>query len=226
MSAIRKVNPWKLKNGTKEFLKKIPGLARLWWIYRILTRQTHRDLLLQALPKQSVGAEIGVHRGDFSKKILAVARPKKFFLIDPWIYEDGKEYTDSVHGSKKGHNQTLMDRRYESVLKRFSKNIGVDQVCVIRDTSENALQEMENHSLDWVYIDGNHLYEFVKKDLELSFSKVRPGGVIAGDDYFSGGWFYGQVKQAVDDFADENNEISLHIIGNQFWISRHDRGTI
>ena len=79
--------------------------------------------------------------------------------------------------------------------------INVGQVCVIRDSSEKALQEMDNNSLDRVYINGNHSYEYVKKDLELSFLKVRAGGIISGDDYTSGGWWKRGVKQAVDEFV-------------------------
>ena len=36
---------------------------------------------------------------------------------------------------------------------------------------------------DWIYIDGNHTYEYVKQDLEGYRPKVKPGGYMAGDDY-------------------------------------------
>ena len=42
---------------------------------------------------------------------------------------------------------------------------------------------------DWIYVDGNHLYEFVRADLELSLRKARRGGFITGDDYQDGGWW-------------------------------------
>jgi cephalosporin hydroxylase len=51
-----------------------------------------------------------------------------------------------------------------------------------------------------VYIDGNHVYEFVKSDLELFYRKVKTGGYIAGDDYELGRWWKGGVKRAVDEF--------------------------
>ncbi|MDJ0634304.1 MAG: hypothetical protein QNJ34_14035 [Xenococcaceae cyanobacterium MO_188.B29] len=42
-----------------------------------------RQFLLERLPKNSVGAEIGVHLGDFSEKILEIVKPNKLHLIDP-----------------------------------------------------------------------------------------------------------------------------------------------
>lgn len=178
--------------------------------------KSSREAVLHSFPKHAVGAEIGVHRGDFSEKILAIAKPRKLFLIDPWTYEEGETYKDAWYGGRHGQNQSHMDDRYDFVLKRFSKNIEAGQVHVVRDTSERALQNMENESLDWVYIDGNHLYEFVRRDLELSLSKVRPGGIISGDDYTTGGWWMGGVKQAVDEFVRDKKIRDLKTMGSQF----------
>ena len=54
-----------------------------------------------------------------------------------------------------------------------------------------------------MYIDGNHTYEFVKKDLLCYIPKVKPGGYIICDDYFTdiGEWWSGGVKVAVDEMV-------------------------
>jgi hypothetical protein len=52
-----------------------------------------------------------------------------------------------------------------------------------------------------VHIDGNHLYEYVARDLALALEKTRTAGLITGDDYAEGGWWEGGVKRAVDEFA-------------------------
>ena len=57
-------------------------------------------------------------------------------------------------------------------------------VSIRRGFSAEVLETFEDDYFDWLYIDGNHLYEFVRQDVEVSFRKVRPGGVIAGDDFF------------------------------------------
>ena len=82
---------------------------------------------------------------------------------------------------------------------------------MMRRDSESALSEFEDGSLDFVYIDGNHLYEFVKKDLELSLRKMKPGGYITGDDYSPGGWWKGGVKRAVDEFG---GIVTFHYCGS------------
>jgi Methyltransferase domain len=65
--------------------------------------------------------------------------------------------------------------RYESVCRRFARYVRTGRVVILRQNSEAALANFEDGSLDYVYIDGNHLYEFVKKDLELSLRKVKMG---------------------------------------------------
>ena len=71
-----------------------------------------------------------------------------------------------------------------AVAKKVLKKYG-DKVEFIRKLSENATEHIEDGSLDFMYIDGNHQYEFVKKDIELYYPKVKKGGIIGGDDYTS-----------------------------------------
>ena len=39
-------------------------------------------------------------------------------------------------------------------------------------------------SLDFVYIDGNHHFDFVMQDIIEWSKKVRAGGVVSGHDYY------------------------------------------
>ena len=71
-----------------------------------------------------------------------------------------------------------------------------------------------------VYIDGNHLYDFVKKDLNLCYSKVKPGGLITGDDYSEGGWSSGGVKRAVDEFINTGLVKLIQIKNKQFILQK------
>ena len=51
--------------------------------------------------------------------------------------------------------------------------------------------------LDWVFIDANHNYDYVRADIAAWTPKVRPGGIIAGHDYLDrDGW---GVIRAVDE---------------------------
>ena len=70
------------------------------------------------------------------------------------------------------------------VAKKVLKKYG-NKVKFIRAFSEKAAKLIEDNSLDFAYIDGNHQYEFVKKDIELYYPKVKKGGIVGGDDYTS-----------------------------------------
>lgn len=160
-----------------------------------------RRFLLELLPPRSVGAEIGVHVGDFSAAILEVVAPVQLHLIDPWSFEPGPEYEQAWYGGRATEGQAELDGRHDRVHERFAPDVAVGRVVIHRTSSKAALQSFPDASLDWVYIDGNHRYDFVVDDLELSLAKTRPGGLVTGDDYAPGGWWEGGVKRAVDELA-------------------------
>jgi predicted O-methyltransferase YrrM len=60
----------------------------------------------------------------------------------------------------------------------------------------------------------------VRKDVEVSFRKVRPGGIIAGDDFFWKKDGRTHVKEAVlDAMKDRGITTSPPRIGQQFMIT-------
>jgi len=140
-----------------------------------MARDEHRQEILKRLPKGGVGAEIGVWEGGFSEVLLAVAQPTRLHLIDPWEFQP--DFANTAFG--KPRNEDRMADKFLLVQEKFKDD---PRVVLHRAYSDVALESFEDHSLDWVYIDGNHNFEVVKSDLELSLRKVRPGGVIAGDD--------------------------------------------
>lgn len=164
-------------------------------------RESVRDDLLRTMRRDSVCAEIGVFRGDFSERILLVARPRRLHLIDPWKYEPGATYEQSLYGSAHANGQAAMDAVFGSVRERFDHEIQVGTVVLHRAASGEAAGQFEDGYFDWVYIDGNHLYEFVLRDLESYYPKVKAGGYLAGDDYGVEGWWKDGVTRAVEEFA-------------------------
>ncbi|HEX4268896.1 MAG TPA: class I SAM-dependent methyltransferase [Steroidobacteraceae bacterium] len=152
------------------------------------------------LPKRSIGAEIGVHVGDFSQLILEYVRPKELHLIDPWEHQGAATHERALFGGVAG-DQATMDARYGGVRARFDRQIRAGSMVVHRACSGPTLAQFPDEYLDWIYIDGNHLYEGVMEDLELSLKKVKSGGFITGDDYGRKGWWDDGVRKAVDEFA-------------------------
>lgn len=65
----------------------------------------------------------------------------------------------------------------------------------IRGASWEVAAQFEDQSIDFVFIDADHIYEHVRKDVLAWLPKVKPGGIIAGHDYNPPH----EVKRAVDE---------------------------
>ena len=138
------------------------------------------DRFMKSINKRDlVGAEVGVYDGWHALDMMETLPIKKLFLVDP--YQAYGEYYESVGNPRK--SQKALDERM-AVAKKVLEKYG-DKVEFIRKFSEEAAKLIPDESLDFVYIDGNHQYEFVKKDIESWYPKVKKGGIIGGDDYTS-----------------------------------------
>lgn len=203
-----------------------PPLVRLkraaWRVLHPKTPRGRRRRLLDNLPKNGVGVEVGVWRGDFSARILDVARPKKLHLVDPWQAIGEERYEGARYGGDLDEGQAEMDAIHAFVLERFAREREQGLVEVHRATSGEAAAAFPDGGLDFVYVDGDHTYDAVKADLEAYAPKLRDGGLLAGDDYGVTGWWEDGVTRAVDEFVAtgraevvslENNQFVLHMCG-------------
>jgi predicted O-methyltransferase YrrM len=81
----------------------------------------------------------------------------------------------------------LGEYKYNFVTNRLNK-VGCNHfVELIKSDSCSAASLFENESLDFVFIDGNHWYDYVKKDIEAWLPKIKKGGIISGHDYEENG---------------------------------------
>lgn len=131
-----------------------------------------------------VGAEVGVSKGRFSKWILHQMRKNKpkLFLVDDYpIYEDFGYYADP--------------ERQKACFEEAKKRLEKFNCEWINKPSVEAAKDFLDESLDFVFIDANHHYEFVVEDIAKWSEKVKKGGIVSGHDY-SRHMF--EVKAAVD----------------------------
>jgi len=131
-----------------------------------------------------VGAEIGVNKGRFSEWICHQMRKNKpkLYLVDP--YKSYKEYSEYL-------DQAEMDAFYESAKVKLAKY----NCEFVKKMSMEAVKDFNDNSLDFVYIDGNHDFQFVVNDIAEWSKKVKPGGIVSGHDYSP---YMFQVREAVD----------------------------
>ena len=189
---------------------------------------TSREELLRHFPKSAVGAEIGVAEGTFSAAILSAAEPRELHLIDPWSYlESGSDLLrgrghladmDRARAGKFNPPAPLPegDRKYAEVVARFE---GEPSVRIHRQYSYKAAGSFPDRFFDFVYIDGNHHYEFVLRDLEDFAAKLKPGGLMFGHDFFEDAFarqeHYG-VIEAVNAFVKRSDFRFLMLTAEPF----------
>lgn len=153
-----------------------------------------RQTLAAMLPKGGIGAEIGVFRGGYSRRIFAEAKPKRLFLVDPWRNSDQPEHARALYAQGGGNE---MEEIHAAVTQAFSVRPYVGRVEVVRSMSAPWLASLDDAALDFVYIDGDHTYAAVREDLTLAVAKTRPDGMIGLDDYSLGQWWGDGVVRAV-----------------------------
>ena len=166
-------------------------------IFKKLFSKSRIDLIQKYLSvKNPVILEIGIHKGDFSEQLLRKLNPKKLILVDPWIAYSDLIYQKSWYGNTQHSNQNIQDQYFLDVNKRFEKYILENKIQLCRKTSDEFF--LENKSIfDLIYIDGNHLFEFVKKDIENSLKFINNDGLIVLDDYGLKGWWLDGITKAV-----------------------------
>ena len=183
-----------------------------------------------------VGAEIGVSKGRYSREICRRTRELKLYCVDPW-----ESYADYVERKGEGGKRALL-RHYEEAKKRLEPY----NCAFLKMTSMEAVKQFKDGSLDFVYIDGNHTFEYVINDIAEWSKKVRKGGIISGHDYWNSAEGFGnnhlnldlfiknltpqekikicQVKDAVDMWT-YTNKIKMWFVttiddmGTWFWVN-------
>lgn len=157
---------------------------------------------------QGIGVEVGVAAGEYSKVILD-SGVDKLYGIDP--YKRLPDYFDYM-------KESTFKKLYEDTKERLKD---YPNFFLILETSAEALKKFDDNSLDFVYIDGNHNYENVLFDITEWTKKVKPGGIVAGDDYVrrKGQDKYYNVVDAVDKYvADNNLDFYVYAEGRTNWM--------
>lgn len=137
------------------------------------------DEILSRVPRGGTVVEVGVWKGITSQKLLESSRVGKVILVDPWREaEPGTSWWNS--GSKMPKfPQRSFDKAYKKVvdLCRVHK-----KGTILRMESLEAASRVEDHSVDLVFIDGNHSREACEADIRAWLPKVKEGGWIGGHD--------------------------------------------
>lgn len=118
------------------------------------------------------------------------AHPKSLLYgVDPYgEYEDYDEYKGEITNIYETMKQNL------NLLAPEDKK----KITIFREYSYDKVPKFMNNYFDIIYVDGNHLPEYVLEDGALSFRKLKVGGYMIFDDY---GWNGDDcTKRGIDSF--------------------------
>jgi len=139
--------------------------------------------------------EVGIGYGFHAKEILDNTNLEKLYLVDPMCYYPNDAFADDV----------LKYGGFEKLVKNIKINLNQhnDRYIWYRCPSLDITNEqIQDESIDAVFIDGDHSYEAVSNDLPFWWKKIRKGGWLLGDDYNS---CHPGTTKAVDEFCFKNN---------------------
>lgn len=137
----------------------------------------------------SIGVEIGVDVGAHAEAILTYCNVKKLYLVDVWEREYYRGYCEG---------------------RLFSKGFG-NKIEMLQMSSEKAVSQFEDESLDFIFLDQRHEYNVVKNDLVIWWPKLKTNsGVLSLRNYAESN---AGLKRAADKFIKE------------YWITdfKHDK---
>lgn len=149
-----------------------------------------------------VGIEIGSETGITSEHLLDNKEDLILHCVDPFL-----PYIDkSVSGAHFPEHDSL----YQNFIDRMK--LYEPRMILHRMTSDEALEKFEDNTYDFIFIDGLHEYDQVKKDIENYYPKIKNGGVFSGHDYE----YVEDVKRAVNEFA-ERVGATIHFTDHDVW---------
>jgi len=142
--------------------------------------------------------EVGCYEGKGTNLIYKHFSPSAYYCIDPW---DSK-YEDVGFSFKE---------QYEH-FKHNTKNLSIIELRGTSDDMFKTLSDTVDIKFNFIYIDGDHHYEQVLRDLENATKFLTIGGICLVDDYI---WHNDNpVRKACDDFYAKTDCIKRITIAN------------
>mgnify|MGYP002399149309 CR=1 FL=1 len=143
----------------------------------------NREVILQHMKKGGIVAEVGVQEGHFSRSILKICMPEKLHLVDIELTTYG------IH-------------------QNFQPEIEKGQVVLHEGDSSTTLSQFNDAYFDFIYIDADHSYWGVQRDIQAAKTRIKHDGFLVFNDYTY--WSPGEcinygVIQAVNELCTEED---------------------
>jgi len=158
------------KMDTREYLHKKFNLSYRQ-ISPVRIKNFRRGDLAKLFNKLSFkkGAEVGVFKGHYSLELCKSIPNLELLCVDSWETYEGKI--------------RLLDDE-EKTYQSAKKLLAPYNAKLIKAMSMDAVRDVAMESLDFVYIDGHHGFDYVIQDLIEWSKRIKTGGIVSGHDYY------------------------------------------
>jgi cephalosporin hydroxylase len=125
-----------------------------------------------------IGAFYGMSSAYMAVEIINSGKKIKYDIVDTW-----RGSPEHQEGEWDAQESMINDTAFD-IFKNNMKPVE-GHYTAHKMKSVDAAKLYEDNSLDFVFIDGSHEYEFVKEDIEAWYPKVKVGGYLGGHDYIN-----------------------------------------
>jgi hypothetical protein len=204
---LLRVNPERLRRHGAYWLASLRcGAERFFgttyprWIDAISTSMTLNEKqtlydLARGLPRGSVAAEIGSYYGASSCCLAAVLRSRggRLWCVDTWMNDAVSDARADVFPLWQKHTRLLSE--------------GIKPV---RGKSHEVATRIPDE-LSLLFVDGDHSYDGVRRDLLLYLPKMREDGVLVMHD-----WGLESVQRAIKELVLPHERARLTVLPNLY----------
>lgn len=170
------------RNSIPEYLVRLcPVAINQAWAARVAPMDR---LACRVLANPFTALEIGTWFGEGSTQIWGkYLKPgSQLILCDTWT-----KYL-SERDANVAPAYSLMNNLYHVALNSTLKKVYElervtgGEIVVIRGKASHVMKHLKPRTFDFIYIDGSHYYEDVRRDIDLAKILIKDGGCICGDD--------------------------------------------
>lgn len=129
----------------------------------------------------TVGAELGVLKGDTFKRLLIACPNLHMVGVDLWL----TRYYNATRADRPAEIPPMsesLEQDYDR-LRYWCLTEAPKRATLLRMSTREAADRFDGGSLNFVFIDADHRYKAVAADIDAWGSKVMPGGMLLGHDY-------------------------------------------
>lgn len=134
-------------------------------------------LLIKLINKRgyTIGAEIGCAKGNTTYRLLKYCPKLRLYAVDLW----------GIVPDEIGGGSMYRDWNFRKIKNTFDKvtHPYKRRLTILQGVSWQMAKKVSDNSLDFIFIDADHEYESVKKDIRAWTPKLKKGGMLSGHDY-------------------------------------------